>query len=142
MKNPDGGSLGIGGAGNGAADDQPVCPGLDGLGRCHGAFLVVGLAPFGANAGRDQLDSTAQLGAEHPDFPRRTNQPAQPGAGGQLGQAQHLFLNAARDAQLGEVVVVHAGEHGDAKHERCLGTEHGRLLMGSVFGGGKHLGAS
>ena len=142
MKNPDGGSLGISGTGDGAADDQPVRPGLHGLGRCHGAFLIVRLDRRGADAGRDQLNVIAELGAEHPDFLRRTNQSAQPGTGGQLGQAQHLFLHAAPDAQLGEVVVVHAGEHGDGEDERRLGPEHGGLLVGGVLGGGEHLGAA
>ncbi len=110
-----GGGDGVGGFGDGAADDEMGCAALERLGGSEGPLLVLEAVLRGADAGGHELDRLLDLLADQFDFVGRTNEAGHAREGGEAREAHDLVGRRAVETDLAQGAVVEAGQDGDGE---------------------------
>jgi hypothetical protein len=85
-----GGSGGVGGAGDGAADDEHGGSAGDGVGRSGDALLVADVGAGGADAGDDEEGCWAEVRAEEGDLFGGADEAVDSAGGGQPGETEDV----------------------------------------------------
>lgn len=131
-----GGSGGIGGLSNGAADDEIAGSGGESGGGRGDAFLVGGGAAGRTDAGDDESRGGKAVAQGGDLFGAGDESVDARGRGG-FGEAEDLGFGGVVDADGGELELIHAGEDGDSEKLGRVG--HGGGGFGSGF---EHGGAA
>ena len=100
------GGDGVGGFGDGAADDEVVGAALEGFAGGEGALLVLEAFAGGADAGGDELDGLLDLLADESDFERGADEAGDSGEDGEAREADDLVGSGAIEADLAQRSVV------------------------------------
>jgi len=130
-----GGSGGVCGLGDGAANDEHGGTCGDGLGGSGDALLVADGGACGADS-RDYEEGAGAGGcADDCDLFGGADEAVYAGLDGELCQTKNLVCWGCGDACACELSGVHAGEDGDGEKSRGVGCFCG-------FGGGGHHGSS
>jgi len=128
------GGGGIGGLGDGAADDEIGRPCGEGSGGSGDAFLVADRCSSGADAGNNEGGGRIVL-AEGGDFFGARDEAGDAGLGGGFCEAEDLVFGRVVDADGGELKLIHAGEDGDGEELRGVGAGGSGFCSGFQHGG-------
>ena len=108
-----GGGNGIGGFEDRAADDEEASAIFHGRGRSRHALLISHRIAWQADAGCDEQRLRAEFLPHRADFLRGANQPIYAAADGEFAERQHLLRRRTRDAEIVQVALIEARQHGD-----------------------------
>jgi len=130
-----GGGGGVGGLGNGAADDEVTGALAKGFRGGGNAALVADLGAGGADARNDEDAFRAGKSAEGGDLLGGADESADSGSQAHAGQQFHLFCWRTIKADSADLDLIHAGEHGDGEQFRGIGQSIERGTGSSEHGG-------
>src|ERR1043166_6439232 len=101
-----------------SADDDIIDASAHRLRRRHDALLIVVAGFFRPDAGRHNHEAAAASGANLGDFVRRGDDAVHSRLLAQARETHHLIADLAGDAELLEIALVQAREHGNGEENR------------------------